>query len=121
MRTIGAIAAGLAAWILVATAGNLVLRMSWPAYATVEKAMLFGNAMLASRLLLGAVSSLVAGFVTASLSRRRSTLAAWSLVVLLLAVFVPIHLHFWQRFPLWYHLVFFASLAVFTLFGARRR
>jgi uncharacterized membrane protein YoaK (UPF0700 family) len=120
MRTIGAVAAGLAAWILVATAGNLVLRMSWPAYAVVEKAMLFGGAMLISRLLLGAVSSLVAGFVTASLSRR-STLAAWSLVVLLLAVFVPIHLHFWQRFPVWYHLVFFASLAVFTLFGARRR
>lgn len=120
MRTIGAIAAGLAAWILVATAGNLLLRMSWPAYATVEKAMLFGNAMLLSRLALGAVSSLVAGFVTSSLTRRRR-LAAWILVVLLLAVSVPIHLHFWQRFPLWYHLVFFASLAVFTLFGARRR
>jgi len=120
MRTIGAIAAGLAAWILVATAGNLLLRMSWPAYAAVEKAMLFGGAMLVSRLLLGAVSSLVAGFVTASLSRR-SRLAAWSLVVLLLAVFVPIHIQLWQRFPLWYHLVFFASLAVFTLLGARRR
>jgi hypothetical protein len=120
MRTIGAIAAGLAAWILVATAGNLLLRMSWPAYAAVEKAMLFGSAMLASRLLLGAVSSLVAGFVTASLSRR-SGIAAWSLVVLLLAVFVPIHIQLWQRFPLWYHLVFFSSLAVFTLLGARRR
>jgi hypothetical protein len=120
MRTIGAIAAGLAAWIIVASAGNLLLRMSWPAYAAVEASMLFGSAMLASRLVLAAASSLVAGFVTSSLSRR-STLAAWSLVVLLLAVFVPIHLNFWQRFPLWYHLVFFASLAVFTLFGARRR
>jgi hypothetical protein len=120
MRTIGAIAAGLAIWILVATLGDLLLRLAWPAYAAVEKAMAFTLGMLLARLVLGALASLCAGFGTAWLSRRKP-LAAWSLVVLLLALFIPVHYNLWHRFPVWYHLVFIASLVIFTLLGAMRR
>jgi len=120
MRTIGAVAAGLATWVLVATIGNLVLRYSWPAYAAVEKAMIFSTGMLAARLVLGVIASLFAGFVTAWLSRRKP-IAAWSLVILLLAIFIPLHHSLWQRFPAWYHVVFIASLVIFTLLGAMRR
>ncbi len=120
MRTIGAIAAGLVTWIVVATILNLGLRYAWPAYAAVEQAMTFSGSMLAVRLILGAISSLCAGFVSAWLSRRKPV-AAWSLVVLLLAVFVPVHYQLWQRFPAWYHVVFIVSLVVFTMLGAMRR
>ena len=120
MRTIGAIAAGIAIWVLVATIGNLVLRYSWPAYAAVEKAMSFTLGMLVARLVLGAVASLCAGFATAWLSRCKP-ITAWSLVILLLAVFIPVHYNLWQRFPVWYHLVFIVSLVLFTLLGAMRR
>jgi hypothetical protein len=120
IRTIGAVAAGLAIWILVATLGNLLLRLAWPAYAAVEKAMAFTLDMLLARLVLGALASLCAGFGTAWLSRRKP-LAAWSLIVLLLALFVPLHYTLWQRFPAWYHVIFIVSLVVFTLFGAMRR
>ena len=120
MRLIGAIAGGLAAWIVVATLLNFALRYTWPAYASVERAMAFSGAMLAARLVIGVVASLAAGFVSAWLSRRKAT-AAWSLVVLLLAVFVPVHYQLWQRFPGWYHIVFLVSLVVFTLIGAMRR
>ena len=120
MRIAGGIIAGLVTWMVVATVLNLGLRNTWPAYAAVERAMTFSGAMLAARLIIGAVSSLAAGFVGAWLSHRKA-LAAWLLVALLLAVFIPVHYQLWQRFPAWYHLVFIVSLVVFTLFGAMRR
>jgi uncharacterized membrane protein len=120
MRTIGAVAVGLLTWIVVATLLNLALRHTWPAYAAVEKAMTFSGSMLAARLIIGAISSLLAGVVGALLSRRKP-LAAWSLVVLLLAAFVPVHYQLWQRFPAWYHVVFILSLVVFTPLGAMRK
>jgi hypothetical protein len=120
MRTIGAVAAGLVVWIVVATIGNLALRFSWPAYAAVEKAMAFTLGMLVARLILGALASLGAGFTVAWLGRRKP-IAAWSLVILLLAIFIPVHYTLWQRFPAWYHVVFIAGLVVFTLLGAMRR
>jgi hypothetical protein len=120
MRTIAAVAAGFAVLIVVASVGNLLLRLSWPAYAAVEKSMNFSLGMLVARLVLGAVSSLCAGFAVAWLSRRKA-FAAWALVVLLLATFIPIHYTVWHRFPAWYHIVFIASLVVFTLLGAMRR
>jgi hypothetical protein len=82
--------------------------------------MSFSLGVLVARLALGAVSSLCAGFAVAWLSRRKA-IAAWSLVVLLLATFIPIHHMVWHRFPVWYHVVFIASLVVFTLLGAMRR
>ena len=120
MRTIGAVAAGLVVWIVVATIGNLALRFSWPAYAAVEKAMAFTLGMLVARLILGALASLGAGFTVAWLGRRKP-IAAWSLVILLLAIFIPVHYTLWHRFPAWYHVVFIAGLVVFTLLGAMRR
>jgi integral membrane sensor domain MASE1 len=42
-------------------------------------------------------------------------------VVVLLALFVPVHDQLWPRFPAWYHVVFLASLVVFTPLGALRR
>ncbi|HET7362448.1 MAG TPA: hypothetical protein VFJ70_02630 [Burkholderiales bacterium] len=120
MRVIGAIAAGLATWIVVATLLNLALRYTWPAYAAVEQAMTFSRGMMAARLIIGAVSSLFAGFVGAWLARGKP-LAAWSLVVVLLAIFVPLHYQLWQRFPAWYHVVFLLSLVVVTPLGALRR
>jgi hypothetical protein len=119
-RSIAGVAAGVVAWLLVATAGNLVLRLTWPAYAAVEKAMTFTLAMLSARLVLGAVSSLCAGFAVAWITRRNA-IAAWCLVALLLAIFIPVHYALWHKFPAWYHVLFIASLVLFTLLGAMRR
>jgi hypothetical protein len=37
----------------------------------------------------------------------------------LIVIFIPVHYALWEKFPLWYHVVFFASLAVMTMLGAR--
>jgi hypothetical protein len=115
-RAIVGVVAGLIAWILIATIGNLGMRMAWPGYSEVEAAMRFTDAMMVARLFLGALSSLGAGFVVAWITYRNGR-AVWTLVALLLIVFVPTHYRLWEEFPVWYHAVFLVSLVVVPRLG----
>jgi hypothetical protein len=116
LKAILGVVAGLVAFVAVATIGGLILRFSWPAYASVAAAMTFTLPMLITRLSIGAVATLSAGFVTALIARRsiRPTLATGA--VLLLG-FVPQHIAIWARFPAWYHLTFLLSLLPLTYAG----
>ena len=116
-RTVAGVACGPVAWFVVATVGGLVLRVVWPDYADVEKAMVFTPGMMIARLLVGAVSSAVAGAVVAWITRRNQR-AVVAVAVLLVALFIPVHYALWERFPPWYHLVFFVSLLLMTMLGA---
>ncbi len=117
LRSILAVVAGLLAWAVGVTVLNLGLRHGWPAYAAVEKAMLFTVPMMAARLSISGVSSLVSGFVAAAVGR--SGQAALIAGVLLLLIFLPIHYTIWSKFPLWYHLTFLASLPLLSVIGGR--
>ena len=117
VRNIAGVAGGLAVWMLVATLGNLALRFLWPGYADVEKEMTFTLAMLVGRLALGALSSLCAGATVAWITKRDARVVAIFAAVLF-ALFVPVHYNLWGKFPLWYHIVFLASLVVMPLLGA---
>lgn len=117
LRAIAGIAGGLLAWVVVATVGNRVLRAAWPGYAAVEVAMKFTLAMLLLRLLLGALSSLCAGFFAAWIAKG-NRVAVTVLAGLLLVAFIPVHYTLWERFPVWYHLTFLLSLVVATVLGA---
>ena len=116
-RNLLGVVAGLVAWMVVATLVNLALRMLWADYAAVEKALTFTLPMLFARLVIGVVASLVAGWIAAWVARR-SRVAVWVVVGLLLAVFLPTHVYLWDRFPAWYHAVFIASLVVVPWWGA---
>jgi len=117
IKGIAAVVAGFIVWWVVATAANLLMRVAWPAYADVEKALTFTTAMMAARLAVGALSSLCAGVVAAWLTKKNGV-AVNVLVVALVALFVPVHYSLWNTFPLWYHAIFFASLVVVTFVGA---
>ena len=69
MRAIAGVGAGLVTWIVVATLLNLAMRALWPGYVAVESAMSFDFPMQIARLVNGALSSLAAGFVAASITR----------------------------------------------------
>ena len=117
-RAIAGVAGALVAWIVAATLGNLALRLALPGYAEAEKAMVFTLAMLAGRLAVGAISSYCAGAAVGWIAKgnlRAAMIAAGILV----ALFIPVHYNLWTTFPLWYHFVFFASLVVLTVMGAR--
>ena len=117
LRAVAGVAGGLFTWVVVATVGNLLLRIVWPSYAEVEVAMNFTPAMLVMRLLLGALSSLCAGFLAARITKR-SRGPVHILACLLVVAFIPVHYELWERFPVWYHLVFLVSLVAATIFGA---
>lgn len=116
-RSVASVVAGLVAWTLLATLANVVLRVVLPGYSEAEPGMNFTLTMLVGRLVVGAVSTLLAGCVVSWVARR----TGWSAVVfgvLLVAIFIPIHLKLWDRFPLWYHLTFLVSLLPLALLGA---
>jgi hypothetical protein len=116
-KAIAGVVGGLVAWMLIATIGNLATRMAWASYSAVEASMGFTPAMMTARLFLGALSSLGAGWVVAWITNRNGR-AISAFVGILIVVFIPVHYALWQKFPLWYHVVFFVSLAVMTLLGA---
>ena len=117
VRTVLAVIGGIVAWIVVATLGNFVLRAALPGYVAVEKSMDFTLAMLWARLVLGAISTIAAGFVVAWLTSGRSVPTRAFAIVLLLC-FVVMHLQIWHKFPVWYHLLFLGSLVPLALWGA---
>ena len=116
-KTLGVVIAALVTWIFVATVLNLALRAWWPHYHEAELAFNFTFAMKVARLVLGATSSLCAGFVAAWIGRARRKAATLTGIVLL-GLFIPNHYLLWDKFPVWYHLTFLVSLLPLTLLGA---
>jgi len=116
LRTAIAIVLGLVAYILLASVGLLLLRMTWPAYAAVEQEMNFDLAMQIARLLVSSASLIIAAWLTARIAPGKRA-APIALGVILLATFVPIHAGLWDKFPVWYHLTFLASLTALSVAG----
>ena len=116
-RSVASVVAGLVAWTIFATLANMVLRAALPGYSEAEPQMNFTLTMLVGRLVAGAVSTLLAGCVLSWVARR----TGWSAVVfgvLLVAIFIPVHIKLWDKFPLWYHVAFLVSLLPLALLGA---
>jgi|SRR5882762_11000895 len=116
-RSILACLAGLFTWIVVVTLINRVLRLSMTNYTAAEHTLQFTLGMKWARLLMAIVTSLVAGAVTRwiSLSSRWTPLIVGSVVF---ALFVPMHISIWSRFPVWYHLTFLLTIIPAVLAGA---
>ena len=118
VRIVLSVVIGFAAWFVVATLGNFVVRAALPGYTEAEPAMSFTLPMLLARLGLSVVSSIGAGFACA-MALRSHPRAVKFFAVALVVFFLPVHYSLWARFPLWYHVVFLASLAPLVLVGAK--
>jgi hypothetical protein len=122
-RLILAIVAGIVVWVIAVSLLNRGLRLALPGYAGAEPEMTFTLTMMAARLTIGALASLIAGVITGWLDRPGGR-AAWVVGVILLAAFIPGHVALWHVFPVWYHLTFLVSLVPLTVLGSlavRRR
>ena len=117
-RVILGIVMGLIAWMVSATVIGLIMREAWPQYAAVTAAMAFTLPMMFARLAIGALATLLAGWVTAVIARR-SAVARLAMGLLLLAMFIPQHVRLWDTFPVWYHLTFLLSLVPLSYLGGR--
>src|SRR5438309_10187373 len=101
-RTIGSIVAGLAVWAVVVTLLNFGLRAAIPGYHAAEATLQFTLAMKIGRLTEAAIASLVAGAVVTLIAPTKKW-APWLVGLIILAMFLPVHIGLWNKFPVWYH------------------
>lgn len=116
-RTIASIICGLVAWAIVATILNFGLRAALPDYHAAETTLQFTGAMKAGRLIEAAIASLTAGAIVRAVAPA-SRWAPWIAGVLVLAMFLPVHVQLWSKFPVWYHLTFLLSIVPLFALGA---
>lgn len=116
-RTIVSIIAGLIAWAVIVTVLNWGLRLGLPGYRQAEPTLVFTLSMKISRLVMAAVTSIATGAVIRAIAPS-SRLAPWIVGLIILAMFLPAHIHLWHRFPIWYHLSFLLPLAPLLALGA---
>ena len=88
LRAVVAAIAGVIAWPVVATVGNLVLRLVLDGYRDAEPAMAFNSSMMVGRLAVGLVAAFASG-VVARVAARGNGPAPWAAGIVLLAVFLP--------------------------------
>src|SRR5262245_66680077 len=117
VRQITAVAAALAGWFAVVLLAGVIIRASWLEYVRVAGAMTFTLPMMLTRLLIGAAATLAAGSAAAAIGGTRAIAVITGTILLL--VFIPEHISLWNKFPLWYHLTFFASLIPVSMVGGR--
>jgi len=124
VRTVIGVAMELVAWFALGTIGFILLRIEWPDYATADRAfsatqtVLFDPSMMIARLSVAAVASIIAAWLTA-LTLRDNRIAPLAGGLVLLALFIPIHVTLWDKFPLWYHATFLTSLPVLAFLGGK--
>lgn len=119
-RTIGSIVAGLVVWGVVVTLLNFGLRAAIPGYHAAETTLLFTGAMKAGRLIEAAIASFATGMTVRAIAPA-SRVAPWVAGLIILALFVPMHIQLWSKFPVWYHLTFLLSIVPLVLLGATLR
>src|SRR5579864_9343714 len=115
-RSIFAVLGGIVVWVLVASLLNRGLRIVLAGYTLAEPTMTFTLGMKVARLILGALASLAAG-AAAGLIAPSKTGARWVLGGIILALFIPVHIQLWGKFPVWYHLVFLGTLLPLVVMG----
>lgn len=116
-RMIAGIIAGIVGWAVIVTVINWGLRLGLPGYHQAEPTLVFTLGMKIARLAMAAVTSLAAGALVRAITPSR--VAPWIVGAVILALFLPVHIHFWHRFPIWYHLSFLLPLAPLLALGAR--
>ncbi len=116
-RTVLSVVAGLIVWAVVVTLLNFGLRAGIPGYHAAETTLQFTLAMKIGRLSEAALTSIVAGAVVGWIDPLKKW-APWLVGLIVLAMFLPVHVGLWSRFPVWYHLAFLVPLVPLMVLGA---
>ena len=119
-RTVFAVIGGVIAWTLIVSLINRGIRFALPGYMEAEPELAFTLPMMIARLVMAAVTSLIAGVIVRAIAPL-SKPAPWIVGLSILALFLPVHVQIWSRLPVWYHLAFLIPLAPLVVLGARLR
>jgi len=115
-RILASLAAGLVTWAVVVTLLNFGLRSAIPDYHAAEVTLQFTLAMKIGRLIEAAVASIAAGAAVGFIVLSKKW-APWLVGFVVLAMFLPVHVSLWSKFPVWYHLAFLVPLVPLAALG----
>jgi hypothetical protein len=118
LKIILGIIAGFLVWSILWVGVDALLKAVWTDYNASVEAMNFTTTMLIVPLVLSAVCSIIAGFVTALIVKENSK-SPLILGVLLLLVGIFVQMSVWDKIPLWYHLAFWVLLIPMTVLGGK--
>jgi len=119
-RVVLGVVGGFVAWGVIGAVVSFGLRFSLPGYAEAELTSAFTLTMQIARLIMGVIAAIGAGFAVRLIAPENRR-APWITGLAMLAVFVPIHIQVWERFPVWYHLFFLISTLLLVVLGSRIR
>jgi hypothetical protein len=109
VRSILGVVAGAVLWMVGFYVLAIALAQLWPGYAIHgrqwmrEGVFTFTPLMACGNLVMWALAEILAGWVAAKISKRRS--AVWVLAALIGIYLAAVHLVlYWPRFPWWYNL-----------------
>lgn len=115
VRSILAVIAGSALWTALWIGSNALLAALFPAQYQAEKKDY--PPMLLSLIVLSLIFSILAGYVTAQLAKRKEMAHVLGLGVLQLAMGIAAQLANFDALPLWYHISFLLLLIPGNLLG----
>jgi hypothetical protein len=117
-RAIGAILAGLVTFVALEYIASQVAKGIWPAYALAAPSRAYALNMLLARQGAGMLITLAAGAAAAWVGRGERRAALWFGLALLVGGVVN-HIQIWDKYPVWYHLLFFAWIVPLAVLGGR--
>lgn len=120
MRSILSVVAGNVAWTVLWLSLSAVLAGMYPREFD-GKTRIESVGLLLFLLIYSVVISVLAGYVTALVARRKEIQHAAALGVLQLALGVFFQSQAWNLLPVWYHLSFLVLLIPGNLFGGQIR
>lgn len=128
LRIVLGVILGFFAWMIVWFGGEKVLSSIWPAFgvqqaqfqAAIENGGPFtaGSTMLLTHIVLGAIVSMISGFLAALIAGENKR-APLILGFVLLAIGLLKVVMSWPYVPIWYHVIFTAMLIPMTIIGGK--
>ena len=115
LRSILAVLAGNVSWAALWVGSNALLAKLFPAQYQAEKKDYVP--MLLSLIVLSFVFSIIAGYLTARIAKRKEITHTLVLGVLQLAMGIAAQMANYDAVPLWYHIVFLLLLIPGNVFG----
>jgi hypothetical protein len=119
LRSILAVIAGSAVWTVLWLGSNVVLSTLLPSQLKVSRVESVPAMLLL--IVLSVIFSIIAGYVTAQLARRKEIAHTWALGVLQLSMGIAAQLSYFDVLPVWYHITFLLLLIPGNLFGGLLR
>lgn len=129
LKIVLGVVAGFVAWSIIWVGSDQALVMASPgwygahqdrAYLALVNGESFAadNTIMATRLMISIVATLMSGFLAASIARenRRAPLI---LGIILLLVGVAVQLGAWNVMPVWFHVIFLVLLLPMSVLGGK--